>query len=164
MEVAWAPRESVAGKFAACPLGVILHGSRSGRRWSLAEEYASTVRYAASGAGGLGWNATVGDRAVCQHVPLDSWGWNARAASPRYLAVEFAQPTASYAVTDGQVEAFARWFRLAREAWPRLPAHFLTHAEMEAMGATGARDGKTDVFPVGDPRADELRRLLLAAL
>lgn len=93
------------------------------------------------------------------------FGWNARAASSRYLAVEFAQGTVADAISDAQVRAFCWWMRsFALPAWPGLPLAFPTHADVERSSETGQRDGKSDVFPAGDARADELRARLMARL
>ncbi len=141
-----------AGHFVAQPLGVILHGSRSGRPQSTNDEFWGTSNFAMVTE--LGWNATVGDDIVAVHLQADEWGWNARSASQRYLAVEFAQPTVNDAISDAQVRAFCHWFMdQGRHDWPRLPLVFPTHAELPE----GVADGKTDICPRGDPRANDLR-------
>lgn len=157
---------TVAGKFTHVPSGIILHGSRSGIAGrSMQAEYDGTRRYAASGIE-LGWNLTCGHDAVSIHMAPDQWGWNSRAASRHYLAVELAQPTVHDSISDGQVRALVWW--LQHEVWPRWPGmdfHSLpTHAELEARGETGAWDGKSDVWPVGDWRADALRAAIAARL
>lgn len=140
---------TVGGAFGTTPAGTILHGSRSGRRWGMPTEYDHCRSYAASGIE-LGWNLTVGEDAVSAHMPPDRWGWNARRASSRYLAVEFAQANLGDPITDGQVRAFCWWIvAVARKRWPGLPANFPTHAEVEQRGETGAIDGKSDVEPFG---------------
>lgn len=150
----------MAAAFTAIPQGVILHGSRSGSGNDTAAEYRGTANYAASGIE-LGWNATIGDDIYAIHMPCDRWGWNARAASQRYLAVEFAQATADRPISDAQVNAFCHWFeKEARRVWPGLALVFPTHAELPE----GQGDGKTDVFPRGDQRADELRARIVARL
>ncbi len=150
----------VAGAFLRAPLGVILHGSRSGKPQSLDREFAGTASYAQNNPGGLCWHATIGEDAVAMHLPFTHWGWNARSASKSYLAVEFAQPTVGYDITDAQVRAFAWWFAQARKAWPALPVYFIAHSELPE----GQADGKTDVFPIGDRRLDNLKRRLTAAV
>ncbi len=157
---------TIAGRYTSKPVGVILHGSRSGVAGrSVEAEYHGCRAYAASGIE-LGWTATVGNDAVSLHMTPAHWGWNARAASSRYLAVEFAQPTVADMITDGQVRAFCWWIQhIALAQWPALDiANLPTHAELEAWGQTGARDGKTDCYPVGDPRAEELRRRIWVRL
>lgn len=150
----------MAGQFTATPQGVILHGSRSGSQNDTLAEYRGTARYAGSGIE-LGWHATIGDDLVSIHMDAKAWGWNARGASQRYLAVEFAQATADRPVSDAQVRAFCWWLdNMAKAAWPSLPFTFPTHAELPE----GKADGKTDVFPVGDARADELRSRIMARL
>lgn len=140
------------------PRGVILHGTRSGLAQDVHAEFRSTVSYVQNGAAGLGWNATIGDDELCIHFEADRWGWNARAASKNYLAVEFAQARLTDMVTDGQVRAFCYWFQhFALKSWPTLAVNFPTHAEIEARGETGVKDGKSDVFPVGDFRISALR-------
>lgn len=155
-----------AGRFAATPKGVILHGSRSGRAGNpLDAEYKGTAGWEVNNPDDLGWNATIGEGRVALHLDPREWGWNARAASDKYLAVELAQPTAGDVITDGQVAAFADWVKTrVLPVWPKLPLVFPTHAEVEASGETGKRDGKTDVYPVGDSRAVALRGRIMAAL
>jgi hypothetical protein len=155
---------TIAGLFGSTPKGVILHSSRSGvvGRTTRAE-FLGTANYAASGAGGLGWNATIGDDDIALHMATQAWGWNARAASPYYLAVELAQPVESADISDAQVRALAWFVRLARVHWPNLVDRYPTHAELDG-NETGAYDGKTDVFSKGSPRADELRSRLMIEL
>jgi hypothetical protein len=154
-----------AGRFGSVPKGVILHSSRSGARKTCHEEFEGTAAWNGANPDGLAWNATVGDDEIAIHLGPAEWGWNARRASSQYLAVEFAQPTEAVAVTDGQVRAFCWWLRSrVLPQWPALARNFPTHAEVEARGETGQRDGKSDVFPMGDPRADELRARIAARL
>lgn len=142
---------AVAGRFSTMPQGVILHGSRSGRPQPTAAEFWGTANFATTT--DLGWNATIGDDGVAFHIPPTQWGWNARGASSKYLATEFAQPTVNDPISDAQVNAFCFWFMESRETWPALPLFFPSHAELPE----GKLDGKSDVFPVGDARADDLR-------
>lgn len=129
--------------------------------WPTADEFSATANWAQAGANGLGWNVTIGDDVIAEHLPLDSWGWNARAASQWYLAVEFAQPSLADQISNAQVRVFAWWVReRALKRWPAMPLTFPTHAELEASGATGKKDGKTDVFPDGNA----LRARIMAAL
>lgn len=151
----------VAGRFTATPQGVILHGSRSGQNYDTAREYQATVNYVRAGAGGLGWHITCADNLIAVHMTPAEWGWSARGASQRLLACEFAQATADRPISDAQVAAFAWWFlNVARATWPNLPAYFPMHSELPE----GIADGKSDVFPRGDGRADELRARILALL
>lgn len=155
---------TTAGPFRRTPRGIILHGSRSGRPELAGHaEFMSTARYAAGGAGGLGWNATVGDDEIALHMSMGAWGWNARAASDDYLALELAQPVESVAITDAQVRAVCWFYEEARRRWPSLPAHFPTHADLDG-NETGAYDGKTDVFRKGSPRTKELRKRIMTRL
>lgn len=155
-----------AGRFAAQPRGVILHGSRSGNAGNpIDQEYKGTASYEVNNSAGLGWHATIGERKVAVHLTAQEWGWNARAASPAYLAVEFAQPTAAHTITEGQIAAFVAWFKqIVQPAWPGLPLHFPTHAEVERSGETGQIDGKSDCYAYGDIRADQLRSAILAGI
>lgn len=143
----------------------MLHGSRSGiASKSTHDEFESTAAYAGSNPDSLGWNVTIGDDELAVHLNPDEWGWHARAASSHYLSVEFAQPVASRPVSDAQVDVFCYWLTaIVEPVWGAL-RHLPTHAEVEASGETGAHDGKTDVFPAGDPRADELRARIMARL
>lgn len=153
-----------AGVFVVPPQGVILHGTRSGQDKTVDQEYTGTVSFAANGAGGLGWHATIGEDAITEHMRADEWGWNARAASPYYIALEFSQARLGDEITDGQVRA-AAWYiaKVIRPRWPRLPLIFRTHAELDGVD-TGAYDGKTDTHPKRDPGADRLRARLRAEL
>lgn len=155
-----------AGRFAATPKGIILHGSRSGRARNPKDaEYRGTAAWAVNNPNGLAWHATVGENRVAVHMGAREWGWHARSASPFYLGAELAQATVDDPITDAQVDALADWIKTRiLPAWPDLPMHFPSHAEVEASGETGARDGKTDAFPVGDARMDDLRNRLYARL
>lgn len=149
---------TVAAKYTATPQGVILHGSRSGSNNDAMAEYRGTARYAGSGIE-LGWSATVGPGIYAVHMPATHYGWNARAASSKFLAIEFAQATINHPIDDSMVDAFVHWLRTeALPVWPNLPMHFPSHAEVEVAGLTGARDGKSDVYPGGDARLEDLRR------
>ena len=155
----------VAGSFSHTPLGVILHRSRSGAAGNPTSlEYLGTARYAVNEPGGLGWNATCGSDAIALHMAYTQWGWNARGCSSLYLAVEFAQAVEANAISDGQVRAFCWFVRQARTKWPGLPPNFPTHAELDGTVPYGVRDGKTDVFALHSPRADELRERIRAEL
>lgn len=154
-----------AGAFAATPRGVILHGSRSGAPNTTHQEFVGTARYATVEPNGLGWNATVGSDEIAIHMAYNRWGWNARAASSHYLAVEFAQAHVSDPIDDGQVRAFCWFFAGARKTWLGLPATFPTHAELDGTPEYGGYlDGKTDVFPKGDPRTTNLRKRIFDRL
>lgn len=157
----------MAGRFRGTPKGVILHGTRSGRAGNtIHQEYTGTVAYVARGTDGTtAWHVTGGEGEITEHMRVDEWGWNARAASDEYLGYEFAQAVESWDITDAQVEAFAWWFLYrVLPAWPDIPRHFPTHGEVEASGETGSYDGKTDCIRAGDPRADELRTRIMAWL
>lgn len=161
------PDPQPAGTFSRMPLGVILHGSRSGAAGNpLDREYVGTASYEVSNGASLGWNATIGDGRVALHLGPNQWGWNARSASKFYLAVEFAQPTVDDPITEGQVSAFCDWFQqYILPAWPDLPQVFPTHSELDGTAIYGGyHDGKTDVYPRGDPRSDELRARIQARL
>jgi hypothetical protein len=123
-----------------------------------------TVNFAYTGANGLGWNATGGERKYAVHIDCKHWGWNARGASRRFLAYEFAQPTAAYDIVNEQVDAFCAWYRDdVLTAWPgfRLTAsNFPMHSELQE----GIFDGKSDAFPRFDPRIAELRARILEKL
>jgi hypothetical protein len=154
----------VAGTFSTVPSGIILHGSRSGRPQSLFNEYVGTANWAASGSHDLGWNATVGDNRYCVHMTGRQWGHHAREHSRSYLSVEFAQPTVNDAITDGQVQAFVAWWRAeVLPIWPTLTAERVAmpaHSEMPA----GKRDGKSDTYPAGDARNEQLRQRIRKAM
>ncbi|MPZ68617.1 MAG: hypothetical protein GEU71_03720 [Actinobacteria bacterium] len=157
-------RGNVAGKLRQ-PLGTILHGTRSGKAWSTDQEYASTVSYVRNGAGGLGWHVCVGNDVVCIHMEPEEWGHNARACSDDYLACEFAQARLGDPITDAQVRAFVWWWLRCTRAFPHLPEYFPTHSDLDASGATGKFDGKSDPFLASDRSgADELRARIRAEI
>lgn len=143
---------------------MIWHGSRSGIERPLVEEFDSTRNFAAGGANGLGWNATIGEDAYSVHMAASSWGWSAREHSPYYIAIETANPNLGDLVTARIVKAAAHYWRY--EVEPVYPGIKLTmsnqptHAELPA----GIRDGKTDCYQRGDSRADDLRRAMLKEL
>lgn len=155
----------MAGTFAYRPVGIILHGSRSGQAWSIGREFVSTRNYATSGIE-LGWNATIGPDAYSVHMTAREWGWNARSpASQTLLAVEFAQAQLSDPITDAQVRAFVHWYE--HEVMPMWGALDLSadaalpmHSELPA----GVQDGKTDAFTRNSERANDLRARIRAAL
>ena len=154
-----------AGTFATPPAGIILHGSRSGKAGNPPmDEFLGTCRWVVANPDGLAWHATIGEHVYAAHLTPREWGWHARDHSREYLGVEFAQPTVNDAITDAQVAAFVAWYR--REllpTWPTMtPAGLLMPAHSETPA--GKRDGKSDPFPLGDPRNDELRARIYAAL
>ncbi|TAK33529.1 MAG: hypothetical protein EPO21_13210 [Chloroflexota bacterium] len=123
------------------------------------------MAYVRNGADGKGWNVTIGDDELVEHFSVDAWGWHARAASGLYLGAEFAQPTVDHPISDAQVRAFAWWFvHRVQPRWPGISYEFPTHVEVEARGETGRKEGHTDVFPLGDPRVDDLRARILALI
>lgn len=154
------PDPEPAGRFTAPPKGVIFHGSRSGRAGNpLDAEYKATAGYEVNNPLGLGWNATVGPGKVAIHLDVRSWGWNARAASDKYVAVEIAQPTVNDPLPDSVPVALADYiFDHVWPVWGELDWHFPSHAELEAWGETGQKDGKTDLYPVGDERMNVFRQ------
>ena len=147
---------------AARPRAIILHGTRSGRGHSTHAEFTATAAYVRNGADGLGWQVTVGDDEIAIHLPPDHWGWHCRSPwSELYLGIEFAQPTVDCAISDAQVRAACWWLReVAMVCWPDLPLALIAHSEIDP----GIRDGKTDVFPRGDDRMNDLRLRMLAIL
>lgn len=155
------------GVYAATPRGVILHGSRSGQAaYDTAKEMEVTDAWAANPANAYGWQCTIGDDVVSIHLGESNWGWNAFQASEVYLAVEFAQATEAHPISDAQVRAFCWWYaKKARATWPALSLHMPTHSEVEASGEIQhSPSGKTDVFSLHSPAADELRSRILARL
>lgn len=140
------------------------HATRSTVNRSEEAEYLGTIRYATTTA--LGWNITVGvhdgQGAYCRHFPEGQWGWNAFSASPKYLAAEWSQSGFGNVMAwpdDKTYYGYCEWFaKDARVEWPDLSLNMPTHAELEVWGITVQRSGKTDIYPYGDPRADEHRR------
>lgn len=149
----------LGGSFQTTPSGVILHGSRSGIPTNtIDQEFVGTANYAQNPTHDLGWNATIGNDEVAIHIPPLQWGWNARRASSRFLAVEFAQPLVTSPISDGQVRAFCWLYTMHfRRVYPKLPYALPTHAELDAQGVTGTHDGKTDVFPYNSVYTERLR-------
>lgn len=161
--LAGATAKLVAGTWTQTPLGVVLHGSRSGRAdYTTAQEFAGTVAYAMNGTDGINmWHVTIGDDDVAVHLYPDQWGWHARKYSERWLGAEFAQPTVGHAISDAQIRAFVWWFyNIARKRWPDLEPHFVFHSEI----MPGILDGKTDPFPNGSAELVELRQRILGML
>lgn len=154
-----------AGSFAATPRGIVLHGSRSGNASnSQLAEYRGTANWEVNNPNGLGWNVTIADYRVAEHIDVRHWGWHAKSASQFYLSVEFAQPTVNHAITDAQVDALADWIKTrVTPVWGNLGWHYPTHAEVQASGEAGD-SGNTDVYPLGDPRLDALRNRLYQLL
>jgi hypothetical protein len=152
-----------AGAFVEQPAGVILHGSRGGAR-DLEREYRGTAAWATANPDGLCWNATIGEGIYCIHLNAREWGWNARAESRLYLAVEFAQPRLTSPISDAMVAAFAAWFAAeAAPVWPGLQPSTVElpmHSELKS----GARDGKSDAFLAGSADAINLRARIRLAL
>lgn len=155
-----------AGRFSSVPKGVILHGSRSGVAGNPKDrEYLGTARYEVSNTADLGWNATIGENRVAIHLTPQEWGWNARGSSDNWLAVELAQATVHEAITDAQVAALADWIKTrVLPVWPKLPMMFPSHAELDGTPEYGTFDGKSDVWPKGDERMENLRTRLMTLL
>lgn len=155
---------NVAGRFAGTPKGVVLHGSRSGKAGNpLDAEYRGTAAWCVNNPDGLGWHATIGEGRVAVHLDPKEWGWHARSASRHYIGVEIAQPTVDDDPTPCATATadyiFDRVWPVWGEIW-----HFPSHAELEAWGETGQRDGKTDLYPPGDERMNVFRELVYARL
>jgi hypothetical protein len=165
----WAPKvlytASAAGpqgSLPPTPRGVLQHGSRSDRPLTRQQEFEATDGWAQNPSNPLGWNATIGEGVVSLHLPIRQWGWNAFAASAVYFAVEYAQPTEAYDITDLQVRTHNWLFAtMVRPAWPRIPMHFPSHAEVEHSGEIAhTPSGKTDVFSFGSSKMENLRQRL----
>src|SRR3712207_1621982 len=105
-----APADKIAGTYTQPPRGIILHGSRSDRPNSLAEEYRGTAAWAISNLGALCWAVTVGPNIYAPHLTAREWGWHAREHSDEYLGCEFAQPTVGHAIIDDQIATFVEWY------------------------------------------------------
>lgn len=157
---------SAKGAFTARPCGIVLHGSRSGRLWSTQQEFNATRNYARQADDS--WHVTVGDDAYSRNVSVRQRAQHARAANTRYLGCEFAQPTRNHSISDAQVRAFVAWYWAeVVPVWGEYAVtadQMPTHAELERRGETSVPDGKDDAFPAGDPRANDLRARIAAAL
>jgi hypothetical protein len=155
----------VAGNYSSRPQGIILHGSRSGQSWDTNREFDSCRQFAANGAGGLGWSATIGNREYSRHMTARQYGWNARSDSTRMLAVEFAQARLGDPVTDQQVEAFVSWYYgEIVPVWGLLDLSQDRSLPMHSELSTGASDGKSDAFLAQSKEANDLRRRIRQAL
>lgn len=149
-----------AGVLAKCA-GVIFHGSRSGKAGNpLDAEYRGTASYEVNNSLSLGWNATIGPGKVALHLSPKAWGWNARAASDKYVAVEIAQPTIDDPLPESVGIALGDY--IFDHVWPVWGEiwHFPSHAELELWGETGKKDGKTDLYPAGDERMNAFRQIV----
>lgn len=170
------PARFPAGTFIAKPVALILHSSRSGRAPGDEQpsarayrEYSGTVAWCQSANnGGIGWHVTVGETAsgepiYCVHL-ADQWAWHCRELSSTHLGIEFSQPTVNDAISDAQVAAAAHW--LTFEVFPRWPHLSRATLDLPAHSETapGKRDGKSDPFPAGDGRLENLRQRLRAQL
>lgn len=147
------------------PEDVLLHATRSTRPYSPEVEYEGTVNYVENGAGGLGWNVTVGPGVVAIHCGPYQFGWNARKASNRYYAIEIAQARLGDPIDDETVRTVA-WIikHEALRANPNMPLRMPTHAEIDGV-ETGAFDGKTDTHEKWNTEAaNALRDRIRAAL
>ncbi len=150
--------------FFMTPKGFVLHSTRSGVSRPAQIEFPAAASYETNRTDGCGCNATIGDDTVAIHAPWGRWAWHARKASRYYISLEIAQGTSDDPISDAEVRAIVWAVEQARDTWPQIPLVFRTHAELEQEGETGLIDGKTDVFPYGDPRADELRAKILTRL
>jgi N-acetylmuramoyl-L-alanine amidase-like protein len=146
------------------PSFLLMHGTRSGLDRSIREEFDSNRRYVVTNTKGYSWHVTIGEDAYSMHLPLDKWGWHANEESRQSLGVEFAQPTVDHTINDAQVRAFADWFKVAVATWPGLNIGTASGMRMHSAVASGVRQGKTDVYPLGDPRWPELRGRIIQAL
>ncbi len=149
--------------FAVPPKGFILHGSRSGVSGRSKEtEYQGCANWCLVNPDDLSWHATIGENKYAVHMDMKRWGWNARAASKNYIAVEFAQATVNEPITDAQVAAFVHFVKtIVQPAWKEIPLNLVTHADVERNGETGTIDGKTDVFPFNSKEAAELKERIM---
>jgi hypothetical protein len=148
------------GAWPARPSDFLIHGTRGGQA-DRQKEFQSTCNWVMNPAnGGLGWHVTIGDDTYEPHLPITEWGYHAREASRLYIGIEFVQPTAADAITEGQIAAFGRWYwSMVVPAYSHLTAQTTT-LPMHSETAAGIRDGKSDVFPRGDSRIHALRARL----
>lgn len=149
------------------PLGTVIHGTRGGNA-TREQEWEATLNWARSGPWGktrtgevyyLGWLATIYDDAIALHMPWRKSGWHAGELSETFYGVEFVQPTERDDITDGQVRAYGWLHRQLRQRHEGFECNLLAHSETPQ----GVADGKSDVFPVWDPRLAELKRRLIGA-
>ncbi len=152
--------------FLVTPKGFILHGSRSGSTTNTkAKEANGTANWCLNNPDDLSWHATIGENEYYTHMPMNRWGWNARAASDDYIAVEFAQAQRGEAITDAQVEAFVHFVKnQVLPVWPNIPLNMKTHADVEKSGETGRIDGKDDVFAYQSVAAETLKQRIMEQL
>lgn len=157
---------NIAGAMVGTPKGFLLHGSRSGIKGNPKKQEAlACANWCINNPDGMGWHATIGEGEYYVHMPANKWGWNAFEASKSYIAVEFAQATVDEAISDAQVEAFVSFCKNeVFPVYPNIPLVLKTHAEVEKSGETVKTSGKTDVFPYGDARAEELKQRIMNTL
>jgi hypothetical protein len=154
-----------AGSFVERPRGIILHGSRSGQSWSIDREFDSCRNYAAGGANGLGWNATVGEMEYSIHLSARNWGWNARSASRSFLGVELAQARYGDPITDAMVIALVHWYQHeVLPMWGELPLGSDAALPSHNSLPEGAADGKSDCYLDPSPELTNLRKRIRALL
>lgn len=139
------------------PMGFILHATRSGQNYSERQEFDATVNYVKAGAGGLGWNCTVGPGIVADHVDVGHWAWNAREASPEYLAIEVAQAKLGQPISQATFDTLVWWIHTQANHVPR---YFINHSDLTA----GRRDGKSDLFPANSEEGRQFIARLRTAL
>jgi hypothetical protein len=152
------------GAWPARPSDFLIHGTRGGQA-DRQKEFQSTCNWVMNPAnGGLGWHVTIGDDTYEPHLPITEWGYHAREASRLYIGIEFVQPTAADAITEGQIAAFGRWYwSMVVPAYSHLTAQTTT-LPMHSETAAGIRDGKSDVYPRQDDRIHALRAQLWAVM
>ncbi len=159
MEVLEVPSPNGQGRYSLTPAALI-HGTRSGRSdYTLDQEFYSTVNYVKSGAAGMAWGFTIGDNKYAVHLPVDQWGYHCREESDDFIGFEFAQPVATWSVTDGQVAAFGH--AIKNFVLPRYPDFDVRRMLMHSQINPGIRDGKSDVYPKLDPRWPRLKEKLV---
>ena len=151
----------------AAPRGGLLHATASPTGKSVEDEYRGTVNFVRNGAGGLGWDVTIGHDVLCEHAPdLSLWGYHARRASHVYMAAEFAKSAyGDQRITDGQIRAWCWWWvNRVLKRYPGTPLYLPTHAEIDQRGETGVYDGKVDIYPFGSRQAEDVRSRIKARL
>lgn len=155
---------NIQGRFDKQPDFLLLHGTR-GEKASRREEFDSNRRYCVTNGLGLAWHVTVGENAYSVHMPATEWGYHAFEASKRSIGMEFAQPDGSWGISDAQVEAAAHYL-LAEVApvWPKMNLAIQGGMRHHSEIPEGKRVGKTDVYPNGDVRCDQLRERIIEAL
>lgn len=135
-------------------LGVVIHATRSGKRWSAEEEMAASVRYLRT-SGEASAHVVVGTRETAAVVSDELEAWHARPPlNQTHLGMEVVQATPDVAFSDWQYAEVARlvvawsrrWGFPLQRVWSQTVPGIIGHEDTE----NGKSDGKSDPGPLWD--------------